>query len=146
MKKELLLLLTMTLCLTSHAKKTVRERYNFNANYGGIPKNVWLHVTDKLYQTLPLYSNLGTTGVYVYASDFDIEGHKATVHLMVEPTEASQITIRLHDMAEDEDADDDNVEITEAIGGWLDLIRTPNSEDVKHELRIVEADFLTHVE
>ena len=31
---------------------------NFNANYGGIPKNVWLHVTDKLYQTLPLYSNL----------------------------------------------------------------------------------------
>ena len=27
---------------------------NFNANYGGIPKNVWLHVTDKLYQTLPL--------------------------------------------------------------------------------------------
>lgn len=35
---------------------------NFNANYGGIPKNVYLHMTDKLYQTLPLYSNLGTTG------------------------------------------------------------------------------------
>ena len=31
---------------------------NFNANYGGVPKNVWLHITDKLYQTLPLYSNL----------------------------------------------------------------------------------------
>ena len=31
---------------------------NFNANYGGIPKNVWLHVTDKLYQTLPLYLSL----------------------------------------------------------------------------------------
>ena len=28
---------------------------NFNANYGGIPKNVYLHITDKLYQTLPLY-------------------------------------------------------------------------------------------
>ena len=53
---------------------------NFNANYGGIPKNVWLHITDKLYQTLPLYSDLGTTGTYVYATDFDIAGHKAVIH------------------------------------------------------------------
>ena len=53
---------------------------NFNANYGGIPKNVYLHITDKLYQTLPLYSNLGTTGSYIYATDFDIPGHKATIH------------------------------------------------------------------
>ena len=53
---------------------------NFNANYGGIPKNVYLHVTDPLYQTLPLYSNLGTTGTYVYATDFDIPGHQATIH------------------------------------------------------------------
>ena len=54
---------------------------NFNANYGGIPKNVFLHITDKLYQTLPLYSDLGTTGTYVYATDFDIKGRKATVHV-----------------------------------------------------------------
>ena len=54
---------------------------NFNANYGGIPKNVWLHVTGKLYQTLPLYSNLGTTGTYVYATDFDIQNRKAVVHI-----------------------------------------------------------------
>ena len=53
---------------------------NFNANYGGIPKNVFLHLTDKLYQTLPLYSDLGTTGTYVYATDFDIPNHKATIH------------------------------------------------------------------
>ncbi len=52
---------------------------NFNANYGGIPKNVWLHVTPMVYQTLPLYSNLKTTGVYIYASDFDIKGKKAKV-------------------------------------------------------------------
>jgi hypothetical protein len=51
---------------------------NFNANYGGIPKNVYLHITDKLYQTLPLYSNLGTTGTYVYATDF---GYKWPRHL-----------------------------------------------------------------
>ncbi|MBR1415770.1 MAG: DUF4982 domain-containing protein [Prevotella sp.] len=53
---------------------------NFNANYGGIPKNVFLHVTDCLYQTLPLYSNLGTTGTYIYATDYDIAGRRAVVH------------------------------------------------------------------
>ena len=53
---------------------------NFNANYGGIPKNVYLHITDKLYQTLPLYSNLGTTGTYIYATDFDIPNYKAVIH------------------------------------------------------------------
>lgn len=53
---------------------------NFNANYGGIPKNVFLYVTDEVYQTLPLYSNLKTTGVYVYATDFDIKGRKAKIH------------------------------------------------------------------
>ncbi|MBC7913491.1 MAG: glycoside hydrolase family 2 protein [Pyrinomonadaceae bacterium] len=52
---------------------------NFNANYGGLPKNVWLHVTDKIYQTLPLYAILKTTGVYVYAKDFNIPAKTATV-------------------------------------------------------------------
>ena len=59
---------------------------NFNANYGGIPKNVYLHITGKLYQTLPLYSNLGTTGTYVYATDLDCSSPRhlnkraATIH------------------------------------------------------------------
>jgi len=52
---------------------------NFNANYGGLPKNVYLHVTSPLYQTLPLFSALGTTGVYVYAQDFDVAGGAAMV-------------------------------------------------------------------
>jgi beta-galactosidase len=68
-----------------YREKASNQRYqwsdkNFNANYGGLPKNVRLHVTDKLYQTLPLYSTLGTTGVYVYARDFDIPGRRATVN------------------------------------------------------------------
>ena len=54
--------------------------HNFNANYGGMPKNVWLHTTGKVYQTLPLYTNLRTTGTYIYAHDFDIPGHAATIH------------------------------------------------------------------
>ena len=53
---------------------------NFNANYGGIPKNVWLHTTGRLYQTLPLYSSLGTTGTYIYGKDYDIAGRRVTVH------------------------------------------------------------------
>ena len=70
----------------TYESRAYKSRYqwndrNFNANYGGIPKNVWLHVTGKLYQTLPLYSNLGTTGTYVYATDFDIANHKATIHV-----------------------------------------------------------------
>ena len=52
---------------------------NFNANYGGIPKNVFLHVMGKTYQTLPLYSFLKTTGVYIYAKDFNIKDKKAVV-------------------------------------------------------------------
>lgn len=52
---------------------------NFNANYGGIPKNIRLHITDRLHQTLPLFASLGTTGVYVYATDFDIPGRSATI-------------------------------------------------------------------
>ncbi|WP_322400761.1 glycoside hydrolase family 2 protein [Massilia luteola] len=53
---------------------------NFYANYGGLSKNVRLHVTEPVYQTLPLLASLGTTGVYVYARDFDIAHGKATVH------------------------------------------------------------------
>ena len=64
----------------------------FNANYGGIPKNVFLYVTDNVYQTLPLYSNLKTTGVYVYAQDFDIQGRKATIHAESEVRNDSKAT------------------------------------------------------
>lgn len=68
-----------------YAEKATDVKYqwsnrNFNANYGGLPKNVWLHVTDKLYQTLPLYSNLQTTGVYIYAEDIQVRARKARIH------------------------------------------------------------------
>ncbi len=53
---------------------------NFNVNYGGIPKSTWLHITDPVYQTLPLYSNLGTTGIYVYATDINVGKRTADIH------------------------------------------------------------------
>ena len=54
--------------------------HNFNANYGGISKNVWLHLSGRVYQTLPLWSSLETTGVYVYATDHDVQARKAVIH------------------------------------------------------------------
>ncbi|MEJ2883216.1 glycoside hydrolase family 2 protein [Pedobacter sp. GR22-6] len=53
---------------------------NFNANYGGLSKNVRLHTTGKTYQTLPLYTALNTKGVYIYASDFNFEQRTAVIH------------------------------------------------------------------
>ena len=49
---------------------------------------MWLHITDKLYQTLPLYSNLGTTGTYVYATDIDVAARKAVIHVESEVRDA----------------------------------------------------------
>lgn len=68
---------------------------NFYANYGGIHKNVFLHLTDPLHQTLPLYSSLGTTGVYVYAQDIDIPARKAkiTAETQVRNERTSSVTV-----------------------------------------------------
>ncbi len=44
----------------------------FNPNYGGLNHDIWLRLTGKVYQTLPLYENLKTTGVYIYPSGFSI--------------------------------------------------------------------------
>ena len=52
----------------------------FNVNYGGLPKNVWLHISDPVYQTLPLMAGLGTTGTYVYGTEYDIPTSTATIH------------------------------------------------------------------
>ncbi len=47
--------------------------------YGGLFKDANLYVTDKLYQTLPLYSNLKTQGVYVYATNIDTLNRTAQI-------------------------------------------------------------------
>jgi beta-galactosidase len=50
----------------------------FNPNYGGLNHDIWLHLTGKVYQTLPLYENLKTTGIYIYPSNFSIKTKPAT--------------------------------------------------------------------
>src|SRR6266850_3063595 len=46
--------------------------------HGGIYRNAYLHVTDPLHISLPLYSNLKTAGPYIYSTD--ISEKSATVH------------------------------------------------------------------
>ncbi|MDV3458815.1 DUF4982 domain-containing protein [Sphingomonas sp. HF-S4] len=53
---------------------------NFNVNYGGITRNVRLHLAGAVHQTLPLWGSLGTTGQYVWADRFDLARRSATVH------------------------------------------------------------------
>lgn len=57
---------------------------DFNEVQGGITGNVNLYVKPMLYQTLPLYSNMKTTGNYIYATDFDIRNHKAVINVKAE--------------------------------------------------------------
>ncbi|UYQ91884.1 DUF4982 domain-containing protein [Chitinophaga horti] len=69
-----------------YREKATNQKYqwedkNFNANYGGINKNVYLHLTGKVYQTLPLFTPLQTTGTYVYATDYDVAARKALLHV-----------------------------------------------------------------
>ena len=53
----------------------------FNPNYGGLNHDIWLHLTGKVYQTLPLYENLKTTGIYVYPSNFSIKDKTCDVNI-----------------------------------------------------------------
>jgi beta-galactosidase len=55
------------------------ESRDFNPNFGGINRNVWLHVAGKVYQTLPLYENLRTTGVYLYPTHLSVPDRTADV-------------------------------------------------------------------
>jgi len=53
----------------------------FNPNYGGLNHDIWLHLTGKVYQTLPLYENLKTTGVYIFPSNFEIKNNTCDVNV-----------------------------------------------------------------
>ena len=53
----------------------------FNPNYGGLNHDIRLHLTGKVYQTLPLYENLQTTGIHVYPSNFSISNQTCNVNV-----------------------------------------------------------------
>ncbi len=57
---------------------------DFNEVQGGITGNVNLYAKGKVYQTLPLYNNLKTTGNYIYGSNYDIDAKSATINVKSE--------------------------------------------------------------
>ncbi len=54
---------------------------DFNPNFGGLNRDATLIVAGKIYQTLPLYENLKTTGIYVYPETIDLKKKTADVKL-----------------------------------------------------------------
>jgi beta-galactosidase len=61
---------------------------DFNPNFGGLNRDATLIVTGQIYQTLPLYENLRSTGVYVYPEAIDLK--KKTADLKVEVEVANE--------------------------------------------------------
>lgn len=102
---------------------------NFNANYGGIPKNVILHVTGKVYQTLPLYTNLKTTGQYIFVTNIDIINKTATITVESEVKNELNKEINLSFEAEIEDQD----------GKLIKTIRTGEIIFFPGETKIIKA-------
>lgn len=57
---------------------------DFNPTQAGLTGNVFLHIKSDIYQTLPLYNNLRTTGTYIYADNFDITAKSAVIKVVSE--------------------------------------------------------------
>ncbi len=125
-----------------YRERATHQRYqwsdrNFNVNYGGITKNVKLHITDKLYQTLPLYSWLGTTGVYVYAQDIDVQGGKARItaesQVRNETAQAQtfQYSVEIRDTEGNPVAAFDGLEQTLAPGGTRTVQASADVSELK---------------
>ncbi len=57
---------------------------DFNPVLGGITRPVRLYIKEKVYLTLPLYSNIRTYGTYIYADNFDFDAETADIHVDAE--------------------------------------------------------------
>ena len=57
---------------------------DFNPNFGGLNRDATLIVLGPIHQTLPLYENLQTSGVYVYGQNYDIPHKKVDIHVEAE--------------------------------------------------------------
>ena len=79
---------------TTYKEKSSGETFQWNANdfnpdHGGINRHVWLHVTGPIFQTLPIYDGLQTSGVYVYPTDISVADHTANIHVESQVQNAS---------------------------------------------------------
>lgn len=93
---------------------------DFNPNFGGLNRDSSLIVTGKVYQTLPLYNNLKSNGIYVYGQNYDIKGKKTDVHVESEVHNESgdYASITLSSVV----VDADGVVRAKLDGGTTDLV------------------------
>lgn len=112
--------------------------HNFNANYGGLPKNVFLYTTGKLYQTLPLYSNLKTKGIYIYPSDIDLRGRSVTVNVEseVKNTYNKAKDVRMECYVRD----DKDVLVKQSVSGSVE-IKSGGTEVIKYSFTLYNVNF-----
>ncbi len=57
---------------------------DFNPNFGGLNRDATLVVAGRIYQTLPLYESLQTSGIYVYPAAIDLQKKTADVNVEAE--------------------------------------------------------------
>lgn len=81
--------------------------HEFRPTQAGLVYNVNLYVKSQIYQTLPIYDNLKTTGTYIWADDFDIRSKSATINVKAEvrnETDADEdITLQVDVVKKEED-------------------------------------------
>jgi beta-galactosidase len=85
-----------------YAERATGTKYEWNVNdfnpvYGGLNRHVRLHVTGPIYQTLPIYDGLKTTGIYIYPANISIADHTAdiTVESQVHNASADRASVDL---------------------------------------------------
>jgi beta-galactosidase len=87
---------------TSYQERATNTTFEWNANdfnpdFGGINRHVWLHVMGPIHQTLPLYYGLQTEGIYIHAGNFNIAGRSAdiTIDAQVQNASGDRATVAL---------------------------------------------------
>ncbi len=71
---------------TDYAERATGTRFEWNANdfnpdHGGLNQHVHLYVVGPIYQTLPVWNGLKTTGVYIYPTEISIADRSAEIHV-----------------------------------------------------------------
>jgi len=56
----------------------------FNPNFGGLNRDVILHIANPVHQTYPLYRNLGTVGTYIYETNINTLTRNADLNIDAE--------------------------------------------------------------
>ncbi len=74
---------------TSYREEATNTPYlwnakDFNPDFGGLNRDATLIVTGNVYQTLPLYENLQTSGIYIYPENIDVKNKTADIHVEAE--------------------------------------------------------------